>query len=248
MTIRQLPDFAVGPNALPSDYAAQMDVIHQRYDPTLGRSVVGLFEQLGFFRVFTTGWFSALLLLLLVSIVVCTIDRLPRIWRDVRAVRVVQPDPFFDPRLPGRATVREVDGAALTRIFRRHHFRLREADGPPPGQAASSVAATSSPAHYFYGDRNQYSKLATLLTHLGLILFIIAAAITARGIPELGITTANIPIVLATGETQTIQPIGTPDLLVVKNLDFEAPRLPNGQFADFTTDLAVFQNGVQIAR
>jgi cytochrome c biogenesis protein len=45
-----------------------------------------------------------------------------------------------------------------------------------------------------------------------------------------------------------VQPIGTPGLLVVKNLGFDAPRLPNGTFADFTTDLAVYQNGTQIAR
>ena len=50
------------------------------------------------------------------------------------------------------------------------------------------------------------------------------------------------------GETSTVQPIGTPGLLVVKNLGFDAPRLPDGSFADFTTDLAVYQNGVQIAR
>ena len=83
--------------------------------------------------------------------------------------------------------------------------------------------------------------MATLLTHLGLITFLLAAAVTSR----FGFAA---PIVIATGETSTVQPIGTPNLLVVKNLGFNAPLLPDGTFADFTTDLAVYQDGDEIAR
>ena len=50
------------------------------------------------------------------------------------------------------------------------------------------------------------------------------------------------------GESLTVQPIGTPDLLLVKNLDFEAPGFDTGRPTDFTTDLAVYQNGPEIAR
>src|SRR5262249_54698648 len=40
-----------------------------------------------------------------------------------------------------------------------------------------------------------------------------------------------------------------PDLLVVKNYDFEAPGfLQTGKATDFTTDLGVFQNGQEVAR
>lgn len=235
MTVRQLPSFATGPNAAPGDYATQMDLIHQRYDPSLGRAVVDLFERLGFFQVFSTAWFALLLLLLTVSIVVCTLDRTPRLWRDVRTVRVVQPDVYFDPRLPGRAAMDGLAAEPLARVLRRHHLRLREV-----------VAADG--ARFLYGDRNQYSKLATLLVHLGLILFIAAAAVTAHGIPQLGLASEEKPLVLASGETATVQPIGTPGLLVVKNFGFSAPLLPDGRFADFTTDLAVYQDGRLLAR
>jgi cytochrome c biogenesis protein len=46
----------------------------------------------------------------------------------------------------------------------------------------------------------------------------------------------------------TVQPIGTPGLLLVKNNDFEAPGFDTGHPTDFTTDLAVYQDGTQIAR
>ena len=71
MTIRQLPDFAF---RSATDYADQMDVIHALYDPLFGTAGVGALERLGVFIVFRSPWFSAALVVLVISIVVCTID------------------------------------------------------------------------------------------------------------------------------------------------------------------------------
>ena len=83
--------------------------------------------------------------------------------------------------------------------------------------------------------------MATLLTHAGLVTFLVAAAVTSRLGDEQG-------LVVAEGESLTVQPIGTPGLLLVKNIDFEAPGFDTGHPTDFTTDLAVYQDGKQIAR
>ena len=83
--------------------------------------------------------------------------------------------------------------------------------------------------------------MATLFTHAGLILFLVAAAVTSRLGDEQG-------LVVPEGESLTVQPIGTPGLLLVKNLDFEAPGFETGRPTDFTTDLAVYQDGQEIAR
>ena len=50
----------------------------------------------------------------------CTLDRTPRLWRQSRDVRVAQPDPYYDPRLPDRAALHGVDASALAGVFRRH--------------------------------------------------------------------------------------------------------------------------------
>jgi cytochrome c biogenesis protein len=224
IVIRQLPDFAFRTT---SDYSDQMALIHERYDGLLGPGFVSLLERLQVFQVFTSWWFSGSLVLLLISIVACTINRTPRLWHQTVDIRVFQPEPFFDPTLPDRAALSGVAEPDVRAVLRRHHFRLRtaEVDGN----------------QYLYGDRHKYTKLATLLTHFGLITFLVAAAVTSR----FGF---SAPIVIATGETSTVQPIGTPNLFVVKNLGFSAPKLPDGTFADFSTDLAVYQNGTEIAR
>lgn len=204
-----------------------MAKLHDLYDATLGPGLVGLFERLGFFSVFRSTPFSIGLAVLLVSIVACTIDRLPRLWRQAHDVRVVQPEPYFDPRLPDRATIDGLSVEAVREALRHHGFRVREAevDG----------------VRYLYGDRNQYAKLATLFTHAGLVLFLVAAAVTSRFGDEVG-------LVVAEGTSTTVQPIGTPGLLLVKNYGFEAPGFETGQPMDFVTDLGVFQNGREIAR
>ncbi len=223
MTLRQLPGFAF---RSPTDYANEMDRLHAIYDPVLGTGVVGLLERLQLFQVFSSVWFSVGLVVLILSIVACTIDRTPRLWRQSADIRVVQPDPFYDPTLPERAVVAGLEPDAVAGVLRRHRFRVRRED----------VGSTT----YLYGDRNRWTKMATLLTHTGLVLFLVAAAVTSRFGDEQG-------LVVADGDSLTVQPIGTPGLLLVKNLGFEAPGFDTGHPTDFTTHLAVYQDGSQIA-
>ncbi len=225
MTVRQLPGFAF---RSAGDYATAMAGIHARYDPALGSGVVNVMERLQLFQVFTSTWFSIGLIVLIVSIVVCTIDRTPRLWRQSAEIRVIQPDAYFDPRLPDRIQI----APALTapdvgKVFRKHGFRVRLAE--------------VGRVRYLYGDRHRWVKMATLLTHLGLILFLIAGAITSRFGDEQG-------LVVADGDTLTVQPIGTPGLLLVRNNGFDAPGLESGLPSDFVTDLSVYQDGALLAR
>lgn len=225
MTIRQLPGFAF---RSASDYAGAMADIHDRYDGVFGSGVVDALEQLQVFQIFTSTWFTVGLIVLVISIVVCTLDRTPRLWRQSAEIRVVQPDPFFLPALPDRAAMTGVGSGAVRSTLRRNRFKVREAE----------VDGT----HYLYGDRHQYTKMATLLSHLGLILFLVAAVVTSAFGKELG-------LIVTEGDSLTVQPIGTPGLLLVKNLGFEAPGFfETGVATDFTTDLAVYQDGREVAR
>ena len=230
--MKQIPAFALHD---PSAYADQLAQIHAAYDGTLGAAIVDLMDRVGLFRVFAAPWFVFMLTLLVVSIICCTLNRTPDLWRKERLVRAVQPPPFYDLRMDNRAHFANVDEAALAdvmSVLRRSRFRVREQRIAEP--AGADVI-------HIYGDKNQYFKLATLFTHLGLILFLGAAAITTA----FGFETV---VFLGLGQTAPVQAVGTPDNLLVKNVDFQAPTRPDGSFADFTTDLAVYSNGVEVAR
>jgi len=228
MTIRQLPGFAF---RSPSDYATEMDKLRAIYEPALGVGMVDLMERLQLFRVFTSTPFTVALFVLAMSILICTLDRTPRLWQQAATIRVVQPDAYFDPRLPDRVSIAPGPGLTRTAVagaLRRHGFSVREATG-------------EDGMTFVYGDRNRWMKLATLISHLGLILFLVAGLVTAAFGDEQG-------LVVAEGDTLTVQPIGTPGLLLVKNFDFEAPGLQTGNPTDFTTDLGVYQDGRLLAR
>ena len=225
MTIRQLPTFAF---RSAGDYESAMADMHTRYDPVFGRAIVDAMERLQVFHIFSSTWFTLGLVVLVVSIVVCTLERTPKLWRQAAEIRVVQPDAFYDPDLPDRAAMTGVTAGDVRAALRGQRFGVREAD--------------IEGVRYLYGDRHRWTKLATLFTHLGLILFLVAGVVTWRFGDEQG-------LVVAEGDSLTVQPIGTPDLLVVKNYDFEAPGfLETGHATDFTTDLGVFQNGREVAR
>ncbi|HET9681767.1 MAG TPA: cytochrome c biogenesis protein ResB [Candidatus Limnocylindrales bacterium] len=228
MTVRQLPGFAFRSAA---DYATEMDKLRAIYEPALGRGVVDAMERLQLFHVFTSTWFSLGLVLLVVSIVICTLDRTPRLWRQSAFIRVRQPDAYFDPRLPDRASIApggSLTAEAVRRALRRRRFTVR-------------VETADDGTAWIYGDRNRWTKLATLVSHLGLILFLVAGLVTARFGDEQG-------LVVADGDTLSVQPIGTPGLLLVQNLGFSAPGLDSGSATDFTTDLAVYRDGQLLAR
>ena len=149
MTLRQLPDFAF--RSL-TDYTNEMAKMHDRYDASMGVAVVDALERLQLFHVFKSTWFSAGLAILVISIVACTIDRLPRLWKQSSEIRVIQPDPFYDPTLPDRAAI-----AGMAR-------------GRPLRASCASTASAVREAErdgvrYLYGDRNRWTKLATLSTH-----------------------------------------------------------------------------------
>ena len=75
MTLRQLPGVAF---RSPTDYANEMDRIHSIYDAALGTAVVDALERLQVWHIFSSTWFSIGLVVLIISIVACTIDRTPR--------------------------------------------------------------------------------------------------------------------------------------------------------------------------
>jgi cytochrome c biogenesis protein len=237
--VRQFPVTATDD---PARYASELAAVHQAWDPIaplglpLGSLLVDTFGSLGLFSVFSTPWFLLLMTILTISIVCCTLDRTPRLWRGAREVRVGQSEAFFD-RSRGQRAVIELSGghaeaamtlSAVQDAFRARHLRRQRVERA--GNAA-----------FVYGDRNQYQKLATLLTHAGLVLFLVAGAVT---------TALSFEAVVFVGEGQTapVRPIGTPGNLLLKVHDFAAPQRADGSFADFSTDLSVYQDGQELAR
>ena len=228
MLVRQFPVTRADD---PARYAVELATVRAAWEglPT-GALLADVFDRLGFFNVFATPWFLLLVTVLVISIICCTLDRTPRLWRSVGGARVEQPAAFFDRGRDHRAAIAGTADAldAVRGAFRRRHFRRQQ-------------LLESGGAHYVYGDRNQFQKLATLLTHAGLVLFFTAGAVTVAA----GFETV---VFVGEGGTAPVRAVGTPGNLLVKNNAFLAPRREDGSFADFSTDLSVYRDGAEVAR
>jgi len=128
-----------------------------RDNPTLGP----LYDRLGLFHVFTSAWFSAVYLLLFVSLVGCVI---PRVGVYARALRARPPrTPRHLSRLPAYARAEVVgagdvlDRAAAT-LRRRHYRVVRHED---------SVAA----------ERGYLREAGNLVFHLSLLFVLLGVAL-----------------------------------------------------------------------
>jgi cytochrome c biogenesis protein len=235
VALQQLPDYAL---LSASDYALEMGQLRALYEPTLG-PLVDVFERLGLFRIFTAPWFTALLALLSVSITVCTLDRLPKIRAVTARSRVEQPGSFFDASLAGRGTMHlateltaDQSEDAATRVAQQMRARGWEASTSPDPEAPGGQIV--------HGDRFRRSYRFTLVMHTGLVLLIAGAALSGA----LGYTQG---ILLTNGEALPVGKIGSAGGLVVENRAFSAPRTESGAFADFTTELALYRDGAQVA-
>lgn len=151
--------------AIPGSMVPQRPVTPMKVDdfkadnPMLGT----IYEALGVFDVYSSVWFSAIYLLLFVSLIGCIV---PRIGVYVRALRGQPPRaPRILTRLPAHAVARAGSSSLddIAAELRRRHFRVVRHEG--------SVAA----------EKGYLREFGNLLFHLSLVLVLIGVAISSLG-------------------------------------------------------------------
>jgi len=130
-------------------------------------------ERLGLFDVYSTPWFSAVYLLLMISLVGCI---LPRIRQHARALRTTPPAaPRRLDRMPGHrswtseAPPQQVLDAA-EQALRRRRFRVQR--GPD-----SRAAPAASVGEALAAERGYLKETGNLLFHISLVLVLVAVAV-----------------------------------------------------------------------
>ena len=209
----------------PTLYAEALRKEADRY----GQTLVSVFEQLGFYRIFTSGWFAVLVLLFTVSLVGNTVSRFPRVLRDIRIPPVKRARAFFRSSAPARTGPLDgLDGHPLPDLLRESGYRVRTEAG---GEVTHLLA-----------ERNRFAPLASLMSHASLALFVLAMGIvTPRFGYEAGM---KVPI----GEARPTGFPNDPETVLVRNEDFIAQFDAAGQPLAYRTKLVVFRQGQEIAR
>jgi cytochrome c biogenesis protein len=201
-----------------------------------GHSVLSVLDKLGFTDMYHSWWFLMFLLLFAANLIICSLDRLPRIWKLVR--EQIHPVP--------------VD--YIEKMSIKNSVALK---GKPVGTKEKIVSAMSSigfkPAEsaegqtvQFYAEHGNYSRLGVYIVHLS-ILIILAGAI-------LGIFFGyNAFLNLPEGETSSVaykdRGVEVPLGFELRCDNFEVEYYPNSEMPKaYKSWLVVLKNGQEVMK
>ncbi|MHB8880331.1 MAG: cytochrome c biogenesis protein ResB [Thermodesulfovibrionales bacterium] len=199
-------------------------------------SVLKVFDSLGFTNMYHSWWFVTLLLLFCANLIICSIDRLPHIWKLARDP--IQPLP---PELLDKVAIRRsvaIKGKASGAKELARAALLKIGFKPSEGTTSNGVQ--------FYAEKGNYTRLGVYVTHLSLLVILAGAMIglffgfnAFLNLPE-GETTS-----VAYKDRGTEVPLG----FQVRCDNFEVDYYGQGDMPkSYKSWLTVFKNGSEIMK
>ncbi len=182
-------------------------------------------NRAGLFDVFHTFWFLWALVLLVVSVGVCTASRLPPIWRAVTRPRKRVSDGYFSSTRHRFDYATPPGGSSLESVLRLQRYAVERY------QEGETV--------YLFADRFQIAQLATFVSHLALIMFL-AAALVSR------FSGFSNGMFIAEGATAPVFALTHPNQMQVELLDAVGRFSPEGRALDYSSDLAIYEGGERV--
>jgi len=188
----------------------------------------GVMDALGLFNIFNSLVFKVLTTALVISLVACTVHRIPGAWRMATKPRVDVGAGFFE-HAPQREQIvlHATTAEALERVqvvLKKHHYR--------------TLVMDDGTVH-LYADRNRFIAFASLAGHVSLILILLGAIIGGT------IGYRNPYFAIAEGTTLAT---GTEDGLQLKLVDFtDSYYADTGAPSDYASQVVLLKDGQQVA-
>ncbi|TAK23322.1 MAG: hypothetical protein EPO26_08730 [Chloroflexota bacterium] len=196
-----------------------------------GAFAAPLMYRLGLFDIFNASGYRALLGVLTVSVIACTLKRWPAIWRGVFDQPLTRPIAFFehaDPRArtSGLAMSPSDAGEQVAAIMRKAGYR-------------ATITRASDGGIHVFADRYRLFRLATFVNHLGLVLLLAGGATT--GI----FGQRNDGFVIPVGATR---PVGLGTTYSLRVDTFVDEYYLAGGAKDYRSEVVVFDDGREVQR
>jgi cytochrome c biogenesis protein len=182
-------------------------------------------DQAQLFDVFHARWFAVLLALTSASTAAYVLSRVPGVWRAITQPRKRVPDRYFE-MAPNRVAVEgKVETGRLVAALQRSRYRVERVE--------------EEGAIYLFADRFAWAQVGSLLTHVAVIVFILAAVVSKADAFE-------SPLFLAEDTTLPVFPVRDADQIQVELRDARADFSAEGQPLDYRSDLVLYRRGVEV--
>ncbi len=208
----------------PAAYAQWVDGVSPKYG---GWTTV--IKTLDLFSVFSSYWFKGLVLLLVTSILACSINRAPKLWKIATHPRPSMGETFFH-HAPLRADVVVPEDAAaalqdVRNVLHKHHFRV--------------IDQPEEQGHNLYADRFRWGPFGTVIAHVSFVIILLGFFLSA--------TTGFKEQSFIAPVGQKVE-VGHSTGMAVEAKSFTETDYPNGMPKDYAADLVLYKNGVQVQR
>lgn len=209
--LQQVPDSV---RLDPASYAAWLEQVRPKYG-----GWTPILSALGLFQVFSSWWFRGITILLALSIVACTVHRLPQLIARATKPHVHVSDSLFEhARYRSRFEVAgDADGAAERVRTALRARRYRVVDDP---------GATGS----LYADRFRWAPFGTTVAHLGFVVILVGVLVSSL----MGFDEPGIPVTVGHSAE-----VGHGTGLVVEAKAFTDTYYEDGRPQDYASELVV---------
>ncbi len=153
-----------------ADEARNLQVLAKLFGESVAPSLYTIFNKLGFMDMYHSWWFITLLILFSVNLIICSLDRLPKVWKLISEPMAPSPEEKLRKFLITRevviqgpaAKVRDTVAGALKQIG----FKSQE--------------VTEEKGFQFFSQKGPYSRLGVFITHFSILVILCGAIIGLR--------------------------------------------------------------------
>lgn len=144
--------------------ARNMKILAKFFGEAAAPAVYGVADRLGFMNMYQSWWFLTALFLFCANLIICSIDRLPRIWKLVtEPMRPLTTDHLEKMSIRRTVTMKGRQAAA-----EQVEAALRSMGFKP------ASAAVDNDQQYF-AQKGSYTRLGVYITHLSILVIILGA-------------------------------------------------------------------------
>lgn len=181
-------------------------LIQQKAEPMVylrqyGETIFKVFNALGFLDLYHSWWFITLLILFSANITICSIKRLPKVWKVVSSKEAVLEPAVYKGMAPKQEIHLKGTYAdwekPLEEILKQHKYQLLKNSSPD--------------AHHYLAHKGRYTRLGVYVTHASILIIFLGVIIGA-------IFGFNGYVNIVEG--QTVDSFTLRDRSAAKNLDF----------------------------
>lgn len=152
-----------------ADPRKNIEIIRKFFGDSLAPTLYKVFDSLGFMDMYHSWWFVLLLVLFASNLLICSIDRFPRILRQVREPM----KPASDTKLRNFSISRELTLKGSVAKARENAARAMK----KAGFSFQETEVEGGGGYQLYGQKASWSRLGVYVTHFSILLILAGAVI-----------------------------------------------------------------------